>query len=63
MVKTRSGMHYKSQTPPVRRSSISKTNSSSFFKNFAVLTAYTAIGCYVTRSMWMPYAHAHFTLI
>jgi len=56
MVSTRSGMHYTIQTPPVRRNSISKTQSSSFFKTFIVLTAYTAIGCYFTRSIWLPYA-------
>ena len=63
MVKTRSGMHYQIQTPPVRRNSISKTKSSSFFKNLAVFTAYTAIGCYFTRSMWMTYAQTYLTII
>ena len=56
MVITRSGLHYTTHTPPVRRNSISHKASFSFLNKLAVLTAYVAVGCYFTRSIWLPYA-------
>jgi hypothetical protein len=56
MVITRSGLHYTTQTPPVRRNSISNTDSFSVLNKLAVLTVYVAIGCYFTRNVWLPYA-------
>ena len=71
MVKTRSQskenfkeVSLQTKTSPVRRQAKKKTSSNNTIVRSAfIFGMYASLACYLTKDMWGPYAHSHFTLV